>query len=276
MTAEKLMKSIGYISDRYIEQFAVIKPTHSIKNMWLKLVSVAACIAVVFGVANIALKYVSDDGADLPRHITGIIGDEVYTLLENKKTIKQKGLPQEITEDMIGDLYGKCELSGEFGVLDVEAYDYLGYEGTSILIVEFESKYCYLFFSNQIDIDTVIPMSEWLSKYGLQDNITEIVAVKKNFISSKRNLSKEVKSITNELLKVEALTGGEFDNEIFRGKTNEEQQSIRDKMNKTMIEIVISGNSSDTLIIYYFSSIGYARCGLSYYKMTPKLNEIFK
>lgn len=47
MNAEQLMRAIGSISDRHIEEFAVVKPVAAQKYTWLKIVSMAACICFV-------------------------------------------------------------------------------------------------------------------------------------------------------------------------------------------------------------------------------------
>lgn len=56
MNAEKLIRAIGGISDKHIEEFSVVKPVFSTKTTWLKIASIAACIAILFSIVNIALN----------------------------------------------------------------------------------------------------------------------------------------------------------------------------------------------------------------------------
>ena len=41
MNAEKLIRAIGGISDKHIEEFSVVKPVFSTKTTWLKIASIA-------------------------------------------------------------------------------------------------------------------------------------------------------------------------------------------------------------------------------------------
>lgn len=65
MNAEKLMSAIGGISDRHIEEFAVVKPVETQKNTWLKIISMAACICLVV-TAVIGLQNILDQQEQTP------------------------------------------------------------------------------------------------------------------------------------------------------------------------------------------------------------------
>jgi len=79
-------------------------------------------------------------------------------------------------------------------------------------------------------------------------------------------------SIADELLKSTALSGQEFENVLFKGKTEEEQQVIRNNMKS--VEIVVYGESADTLVIDYYPSIGYAYSANTYYEITSELKNL--
>ena len=263
MNAIKLMNAIGSISDRYVEEAAMVKPIFFKKVLWLKIVSIAACFTVMIGTASVILKNFESPTIDTTPEIQAcVVEDDYYELIDDKETLKARGLPQEITSDSIGDYYGICvfESDGRVG----KAYDYLGYEGDSILILEIESKYYYLFFCNPIDNKTVMPMSELQDRYGLKDNITSI-SVNGQIIAS----GTECKSIAEELLKADALSSDEFNNSIFNGKTEKEQQNIINKMKS--VKIVIHGDNADTLVLDYYPSLGYAYNSNTYYKFTTEL-----
>lgn len=68
MNAEKLMDAIGAISDRYIEEFAVVKRKAK-SPLWVKLATAAACVCLMltaaFGLPHLlkhkeGISYVSD------------------------------------------------------------------------------------------------------------------------------------------------------------------------------------------------------------------------
>ena len=59
MNAEKLIRAIGGISDKHIEEFSVVKPVFSTKTTWLEIASIAACIAILFSIVNIALNFIT-------------------------------------------------------------------------------------------------------------------------------------------------------------------------------------------------------------------------
>lgn len=266
MNAEGLMRAIGGISDRHIEEFAVVKPVSSTKSTWLKIVSIAACFAIIVGIANIALNFIDRPTIDeAPEVQACIVGDEYYELIKDEKYIESRGLPQEITANMLGDYIGSCRLESDGRV--GKAYDYLGYSGDSVLILELENQYFYLFFCNPMNIDVVISMPDLLDRYGLKDNITSIS------IDGKL-LAVNLESILDELTKANALTGNEFDDAVFKGKTEEEQQTIRKNMKP--VEIVISGNSADVLVIDYYPSLGYAYCANTYYEITSEFKNLLE
>lgn len=266
MNAEGLMRAIGGISDRHIEDFAVVKPVSSTKITWLKIVSIAACFAIIVGIANIALNFIDRPTIDeAPEVQACIVGDEYYELIKDEKYIESRGLPQEITANMLGDYIGSCRLESDGRV--GKAYDYLGYSGDSVLILELENQYFYLFFCNPMNIDVVISMPDLLDRYGLKDNITSIS------IDGKL-LAVNLESILDELTKANALTGNEFDDAVFKGKTEEEQQTIRKNMKP--VEIVISGNSADVLVIDYYPSLGYAYCANTYYEITSEFKNLLE
>lgn len=266
MNAEGLMRAIGGISDRHIEEFAVVKPVSSTKSTWLKIVSIAACFAIIVGIANIALNFIDRPTIDeAPEVQACIVGDEYYELIKDEKYIETRGLPQEITANMLGDYIGSCRLESDGRV--GKAYDYLGYSGDSVLILELENQYFYLFFCNPMNIDVVISMPDLLDRYGLKDNITSISIDGKLLVVN-------LESILDELTKANALTGNEFDDAVFKGKTEEEQQTIRKNMKP--VEIVISGNSADVLVIDYYPSLGYAYCANTYYEITSEFKNLLE
>lgn len=266
MNAEGLMRAIGGISDRHIEEFAVVKPVSSTKITWLKIVSIAACFAIIVGIANIALNFIDRPTIDeAPEVQACIVGDEYYELIKDEKYIESRGLPQEITANMLGDYIGSCRLESDGRV--GKAYDYLGYSGDSVLILELENQYFYLFFCNPMNIDVVISMPDLLDRYGLKDNITSISIDGKLLVVN-------LESILDELTKANALTGNEFDDAVFKGKTEEEQQTIR--KNLKPVEIVISGNSADVLVIDYYPSLGYAYCANTYYEITSEFKNLLE
>lgn len=266
MNTEGLMRAIGGISDRHIEEFAVVKPVSSTKSTWLKIVSIAACFAIIVGIANIALNFIDRPIIDeAPEVQACIVGDEYYELIKDEKYIESRGLPQEITANMLGDYIGSCRLESDGRV--GKAYDYLGYSGDSVLILELENQYFYLFFCNPMNIDVVISMPDLLDRYGLKDNITSISIDGKLLVVN-------LESILDELTKANALTGNEFDDAVFKGKTEEEQQTIRKNMKP--VEIVISGNSADVLVIDYYPSLGYAYCANTYYEITSEFKNLLE
>lgn len=266
MNTEGLMRAIGGISDRHIEEFAVVKPVSSTKSTWLKIVSIAACFAIIVGIANIALNFIDRPTIDeAPEVQACIVGDEYYELIKDEKYIESRGLPQEITANMLGDYIGSCRLESDGRV--GKAYDYLGYSGDSVLILELENQYFYLFFCNPMNIDVVISMPDLLDRYGLKDNITSISIDGKLLVVN-------LESILDELTKANALTGNEFDDAVFKGKTEEEQQTIRKNMKP--VEIVISGNSADVLVIDYYPSLGYAYCANTYYEITSEFKNLLE
>jgi hypothetical protein len=264
MKAEKLMNAIGNISDRHIEEFAEVKPVHSSKTLWLGAVSIAACLAIIFGITANSIGRPTTD--DAPNVQACIVGDDYYELIYDEEKLEAKGLTLNITEDMVGNYIGTCTLEsdGRIG----KAYDYLGYNGSSVLILKLESNYYYLFFCNLTNNSVAMPMSELLEMYGLKDNISDITVDGDDII----NKGCDIGTVTNELSNAAALSGVEFEPAVFNGKTEEEQQLMIGSL--TSVEIAISGDSADTLVLNYYPSLGYAYSANCYYKFTPELINI--
>lgn len=267
MKAEKLMKAIGNISDTHIEEFAVIKPVFFAKFAWLKVASIFACFSILIGVVLITLNFINRPIIDeMPDVQACIVGDEYYELIKDKKALETRGLSQEITAAMIGDYIGSCRLESDGRVGN--AYDYLGYNGDSVLIFELESQYFYLFFCNPTDINVITSMSELMDRYGLRDDITNITIDGKVLLTDGENID-----IADELLNATALTGNEFNDKVFKGKTEEEQQTLMKNMQS--VKIVVYGSSADTLVMDYYPSIGYAYSANTYYEFTTELKNLF-
>lgn len=267
MNAEKMMRAIGSISDRHIVEFAVIKPVYSSKNKCLKIISIAACFAIVIGACNILLRFINLPTDDkVPVIQACVINNEYYELITDEKLIESRGLPKEITEDMLGDYVGICRFEGNSRI--GKAYDYLGYEGNSVLILELDSRYYYLFFCNLMDNDIAISMSNLMEKYGVLNNVTSITINGESAVS-------DIDDIVKKLIEMKALTGNEFENNVFNGKTAEEKREITDKMMYRK-EIVISGTSADTLILVYYPVLGYAYDSNTYYEVTSEIRELLQ
>ena len=124
-----------------------------------------------------------------------------------------------------------------------------------------------LFFCNPMNIDVAISMPELLDRYGIGNNITSLSV-------DGKTLSTDLDHIVDELLKANSLTSSECDDEVFIGKTEEEQQTITNNM--TPVEIVIRGDSADTLVINFYPSIGYAYSANTYYEFTSGLLNLFE
>lgn len=267
MNAEMLMNAIGGISDRHIEKYAVIKTVGLAKSTLKKLTIVAACFLLVIGISNLVKSSVQHSDIDtVPDIDVCIVGDNYYEIVSDKNIISSRKLPSTITNDMIGDYIGECMLE-ESGKA-AKTYEYLGLKGDSILIVELESRYYYLFFCNPCDSDTAMSMQKLLCKYGLTDNITSI-SINGKTLSPTSAIAKALSEAT-------AVTGNDFNDLVFGGKNEEEQQAIDKKLAKEHVTIVVRGNMSDTLVIDYYPSIGYGFSANTYYKFSNELINYLK
>lgn len=268
MNDKKRKKIIDGSSDGHNGKTAVEKPHFYEKISWVKIVFLAACFAILFGVIYIAANYNSRPSIDKADVVQAcIIGDEYYELILDDELLKERGLSRKITTDMIGDYIGSCRLESDRRM--GKAYDYLGYKGDSVLILELESQYFYLFYCNPMNSDVTLSMAELMSRYGLtEDNITNITVDGKAFAADEGGIN-----IADELLKSTALSGQEFEDAVFKGKTEEEQQAMRDGMKSA--KIVVHGNSADTLVIDCYPSIGYAFSANTCFELTPELKNLF-
>lgn len=146
MKAETLMQAIGNISDEHISEFASVKPRLFTKNGWQKLLSVAACIALLVTVAlAIGVHGTQDITVSNAEQIWSVCGSD-YVLVTDKAVIAAKGLPPIITSDMLtGDAVQCLGSNGRSGV----AHEYISQSGENVMILAFGEQYYYLFPSSQ-------------------------------------------------------------------------------------------------------------------------------
>jgi len=260
------MRAIGGISDKYVEEFAVVKPVPSVKTGWLKVASWVACLILIGGIvgATIIINRPKEDSKVPNLYICAIEG-ETYELVEDEEILESWGLPCEITDEMIGEYIGTYSIS--YSDRSGKVYDYLGFKGDSVLIYEENSHYNYLLYCNPEDRFSKPSAKFFLDKYGLTDNVTGISV-------DGDVLLEEKDTFIDELLKTTAMNSDEYDRDVFGGYSEEEQVAIREN-NKT-VEIIIFGEGADKLKLKYEITNGYFEIRTKYYKVTEELKKLLE
>lgn len=261
------MNAIGGINDSHIVEFADVKPQKKSAALWVKIVSAAACLAIILCALPIALNYIEMTKDKIPPLNVFVVNESYYETVTDKNVLSAHGLPEKADKTMLGEYLGTINsLSGK---KKVEVYDYLPYNGTSVLVMACEENYFFMLYCNRSDSTEAINFSELLKIYGLDEPLNiESIGVNGNIITDAGVMTELISALSES----KAITGDMFNATVFDGKTEEEQIDL--SKNTPKIDFIIYGESADTLCFKYYVDLGYLESALMYYQLTPTATEI--
>lgn len=258
MNGEKILLAIGDIKDQHIMEFADVEPCKrkpKSKSIWIKWVSVAASIVLVFSTVFLVNEYQHKDVA--PAYNMIVVSGKMYEIipfedskiLQNtsyKDILTEHGLSYPITQDELGDSLGtyKSENNESYVV-----YDYKPYEGKSVLVVQNASQLQYALFCN-LDNSNTILMDELLELYGFSNSETICeICVDDMVISNAVSVQAVISEIKQTSISVDYV----------------------DTDNTDKMKIVIKGEDSDVLIFDYYPERNVFSKSLTFYQVSPTL-----
>ncbi|WP_290770690.1 hypothetical protein [Anaerofustis sp.] len=257
MTAKQFLEALSYINDEYIIKYAEIKPVVFSKKFLFRRISViAACLIIIFFSTLFLDNFFSDsdekiepdDSVNFTEFTESIqyikFNGNKYRVVLNDNSLSIYNLPT-LTDEFVGEELGNGAIESNGKTIPV--YDYLGYNGRSVLIAKINSQYYYLVFWSPADINKPLTVLELFELYGINDSEAEITYQDQNFDIA----------LISELKKSTVLSQELFDKKIENSDAKE------------CFEIIVTSPHSEKLILNYYPNVGVAYCGFMYFEFTP-------
>lgn len=282
MTNEKLYEVLGDINEKHVKE---AREHHKAKKpVWLKWGAMAACLCLVVGIAIHVLNPKGGPGQDDPLRPLNVIeyNGAYYEGIDmtDTKTLDAFNLPYEITEDMIGASLG-AGLGPAGEKTEQTLYQYLPYADIitittelkqeraqrAVYIVEDGGAYSFALFCNFIGFDsnTHTEASEMFVVYGV-DEPADIVSI--TIGKDKITDAEQIKALFDNLNNSYAMGNDDYQNAVFKGMSEEEQQSLSIELADSMIEIRIETAEGIAINnLRYYPTINYVSWALNYYKL---------
>lgn len=306
MKKENLHDAIQNIDDMFITE-AVLVPVQPCsrkpKKIWLKVASIAACFMALVLCTSMLLKNngvfenpekdnplsaahascnVGNDDKPLDPIIIIEFEDIHYWVIE-RNHMHHSGaidLPAEITDDLIGEYLGEGIIAYREHApeIKVPVYTCTVSDGEYLRIAYYNGQYMYMQFTGFADETILTPCK-----------LAEIMAVNDSSEIAKITIKKQTKSGTkaipetkviedssiidkfwNDFVDAECIDSNEYENRVFDGKSEEERQTLCDKMasNAYIITLFLQNGIQYQLISEEYKDIHYS-CFISCYVVMP-------
>ena len=283
MTGETLYEALGGINEKYVNEAG--KYHMSRKSVWLKWGAVAACLCLM---VNIAIPLFHHKGGPWqsdslrPLNVIAYHGAYYESIdMTDTKTLDTYHLPHEITADMIGISLG-AGLDSKGKQTSQTFYQYVPYadivtittelkqERTqrAVYIVEDGGSYSFALFCNFIGFDsnTHAEASEMFAVYGIDEaeDIASITIGKDTITDADR-----IKTLFDHLNNSYAMGNDDYQNTVFKGMSEKEQQALCLELADTMVKIKIETTAGLVINnVQYQPTIQYVSWALNYYKLS--------
>lgn len=285
MRTEDFAEVLGDISETHIVEARAERKAK--KPVWIKWGAVAACLCLVVGIAIPVLDPKGGPGQndDLrPLNVIEYNGAYYEGIdMTEKNVLDTYHLPHEITSDMIGSSLGAgLDHNGE--QTRQVFYQYAPYADIvttttepeqeraqrAVYIVEDGGAYSFALFCNFVPFDsnTHTEASEMFVVYGV-DEAEDIanITIGKDKITD----ADQIEALFDNLNSSYAMGNDDYQNAVFKGMSEEEQQALSIELADSMIEVQIV--TTDGVVINnlcYYPTINYVSWALNYYKLdTP-------
>lgn len=198
--------------------------------------------------------------------------------MTNTKILDAYNLPHEITADMIGAAIGTglSQNGGQKAFYQYEPYaDIIAVTAETkqelaqraVYIVKDGGSYSFALFCNFIffDSNTHTQASEMFAVYGI-DEAEDIANI--TIGSDKITDASKIKSLFDSLYNSYSMGNDDYQNAIFNGMSEEEQQALSIKLADSAVRISIVTKEGVAINhITYYPTIGYVSWALNYYRL---------
>ena len=289
MNRKDLYNSFNEVDDDILER-SDAATKHRGKPIWLKWGAIAACLCLMVSIAIPVLHHKGGPGQDDPLRPLNVIeyNGAYYEGIDMSDTslLDKYNLPHEITADMIGNSLGagldsKGEKSEQI-FYQYEPYanivtitDELKQERAqrAVYIIEENGVYSFAVFCNFISFDsnTHTEVSEMFVVYGV-DESADIASI--TIGNDKITDTDKIKDLFNILYHSYAMGNDDYQNAVFKGMSEEEQQALSIDLADSMVEISIETTEGIVINnIRYQPTIQFVSWALNYYKLNTALNN---
>lgn len=198
--------------------------------------------------------------------------------MTNTKILDAYNLPHEITTDMIGAVVGTglSQNGGQKAFYQYEPYaDIIAVTAEpeqklaqrAVYIVKDGGSYSFALFCNFIffDSNTHTQASEMFAVYGI-DEAEDIANI--TIGSDKITDASKIKALFDSLYNSYSMGNDDYQNAIFKGMSEEEQQALSSKLADSAVRISIVTKEGVAINhITYYPTIGYVSWALNYYRL---------
>lgn len=301
MNRKNIIETIDYISPQYIDEATEYTgKAKNTRNIWYKCLAAAACFVFLFAISLPFAKnlFVSHDTPKYPLEIvTRIKYDNAYLeVIEDSDTAERFGLKGEITQTIIGDHIAylqkempEAEYSGYIvsdKETDIQLLEYKPAPYKSVRILRDGDNYYYAVLCNYlVDNDKSMPIDILFDLYGVKNStdIVSITPIKSNTWDStgdKVTDSTVISEFFDEILKLSDYSFDEYHKLVFENKTesNDDNTDLYTRVADSYKRIKLETKDGLFFVIGYYPEYSWLEVSqtLSYYQMSPQLNEWFK
>lgn len=280
MRKEEFAEVLSDISEKHIVDARADRKAQ--KPVWFKWGAIAACLCLVIGIAIPVLNLKGGPGQDDPLRPLNVIeyNGAYYESVDmtDTKILNAYNLPHEITADMIGEPLGAglAQNGVQKAFYQYEPYADIVTVTTelkqeraqrAVYIVEDSGAYSFALFCNFIffDSNTHTEASEMFAVYGV-DEAEDIANI--TIGADKITDANKINALFDNLYHSQSMGNDDYQNAIFKGMSEEEQQALSDELADSAIEISIVTTEGVAINhITYYPTINYVSWALNYYKL---------
>jgi len=213
--------------------------------------------------------------------------DNAYyeAIVNNSAFIKRNSLPDEITNDMVGDFLGTAGDNlyySPFDGMGINLYECKSINGDIIIIAEdYNNKYYYAIFCNFLDSNTKSYTSQDLfNKFGIDsaDDIESIGVMSPNRIMINRSVNNRtvIEQFYGEYISLFGTCMNDYySSDIFKKPKNEPDDGSRERaIAKDMKILYLKLNSGLYIYLSYYPSINYIHNNIIIFKIPQSMTDL--
>jgi len=289
MNRKDLYNSFNEVDEDILERSDAANK-RKVSPVWLKWGAIAACLCLMVSIAIPVFRHKGGPGQDdtlRPLNVLEYNGAYYEGIdMSDTKTLDKYNLPHEITADMIGNSLG-TGLDSEGKQTEQTFYQYAPYADITTIttelkqeraqraayIIEEDGVYSFALFCNFISYDsnTHTEASEMFVVYGV-DESTDIASI--TIGDDKITDSDKIKELFDILYHSYAMGNDDYQNTVFKGMSEEEQQALSIELADSMLEIRIETTEGMVINnIRYQPTIQFVSWALNYYKLDSALDR---
>lgn len=283
MNSKKFTEAMSEIDNKYVDE-AIGYKKKAKSPTWLKWGAMAACVCLVVGIAIPILDPKGGPGQSDPLRPLNVIeyNGAYYESIDmtNTEVLDNYNLPHEITADMIGNPLG-AGLDAVGKQTEQVLYQYVPYADVvtvtteleqeraqrAVYIVEDGGAYSFALFCNFVSFDTNThtEASEMFVVYGIDEaRDNESITIDDEVTTD----TEHINTIFDNLINASSMGNDDYQNAVFKGMSEEEQQALSNELADSVIEIKITTTEGIVINhIRYYPTINYVFWALNYYKL---------